>query len=310
MRQLTIIIIVLCWPLAAQHRSVAITVDDLPYASGNGNKPTVGDDALAEKVNHRLLRAFRKHHIPVTGFVIEESVENLGLEFGLTVLKQWTVQGFDLGNHTYSHTDINQLSVPQIEDEILRGEISFVGLMKEVGKKPEFFRFPMNHTGDTKAKHDAVAAFLAQHGYQLATCTIDNSDYLFNTAYVRALEKKDEEFARKLRLEYVAYTSSEIDYYSALNKEVLGYEPPQVMLLHDNRLNADVIDSLVKLFEDKEYKFVSLRTAQSDPAYRIPDTYIAQYGPMWGYRWARERNVQVNGRSEPEPPQWVVDYRR
>jgi hypothetical protein len=100
----------------------------------------------------------------------------------------------------------------------------------------------MNHTGDSKEKHDLIAAFLSQRGYQLATCTIDNSDYLFNDAYVWMLAKSDAEAAKKLRAEYLAYTSQEIDYYAGLNKQVFGYEPPQVMLLHDNRLNADVIN--------------------------------------------------------------------
>ena len=69
----------------------------------------------------------------------------------------------------------------------------------------------------------------------------------------------------------------------------------QVMLLHDNRLNADLINSLLELFVRKHYKFVSLATAQSDVAYGIPDTFITQYGWMWGYRWAAERGVRVNG---------------
>jgi hypothetical protein len=29
---------------------------------------------------------------------------------------------------------------------------------------------------------------------------------------------------------------------------------------------------------------------------------------MWGYRWAMERNVEVNGRLEPDPPKWIEDY--
>ena len=61
-----------------------------------------------------------------------------------------------------------------------------------------------------------------------------------------------------------------------MNNRVPGYEPPEVMLLHDNRLNADVIESLLELFEKKGYKFVSLSAAESDAAYSIPDTYITQ----------------------------------
>ena len=80
------------------------------------------------------------------------------------------------------------------------------------------------------------------------------------------------------------------------------------MLLHDNRLNSDVIERVLPVFEKKQYRFVSLEEAQADRAYQIPDTYITKFGPMWGYRWAAERNVKVNGALEPEPPKWVLDY--
>jgi hypothetical protein len=91
---------------------------------------------------------------------------------------------------------------------------------------------------------------------------------------------------------------------------VFGYEPPEVMLLHDNRLNADMINELLALFEQKHYSFVSLDSALSDSAYRTPDTYVTSYGPMWGYRWAAERGVKVDGRLEPDPPDWILRYRR
>ena len=293
----------------AQGRSVAITVDDLPYAGGTLAAANVSEvTSTAEIVNRKLLAALQAHHVPVTGFVIQKRVESLGPASGISILKEWTSRGFDLGNHTYSHPDINGLSPAQIEEEIVRGEVAIGPLMKEAGKKLAFFRFPMNHTGDTKEKHDALAAFLSRRGYRLATCTIDTSDYLFNDAYVRVLAKDDSETAAKLRAEYLAYTSTEIDYYAALNKQVFGYEPPQVMLLHDNRLNADVIEQLLQFFAEKQYRFVSLEVAQADAAYRTPETYITKFGPMWGYRWAAERNVKVNGNLEPDPPKWILQY--
>jgi peptidoglycan/xylan/chitin deacetylase (PgdA/CDA1 family) len=292
-------------PTPAQTRTVAITVDDLPYAGPFLNLPNYSSD----EINNRLLAAFAKHHIPVTGFVIQKSVEQKpDLATGTRVLQHWIASGLDLANHTYSHSDSNALTIDQIKQEIIDGEKTFVPLMKSAGKQPEFFRFPMNHTGDTKEKHDAIAAFLVQHGYQLATCTIDNSDFIFNVAYVKMLQNNDAASAQRLRAEYIAYTSTEIDYYSALNKQIFSYEPPHVMLLHDNPLNSDTIDDVLKLFESRNYKFVTLKTAQSDPAYQTPETFFTQYGWMWGYRWANELNVKVNGSLETEPPQWILDY--
>ena len=69
-----------------------------------------------------------------------------------------------------------------------------------------------------------------------------------------------------------------------------------------------MIHKILELFEKRNYKFVALSNAQSDPAYSIPDTFITQYDPMWGYRWAKVRNVPVDGKLEPEPAQWVFDY--
>ncbi len=291
-----------------QSRTVAITVDDAPYAAGPyPHDEYVAHAGRAKSDNARLLRAFKAHQAPVTAFVVQGNVELLG-PAGTAILKNWIKQGFDLGNHTYSHPDINNLSIEQIEDEILRGGSGIGPLMQEAGRTTRFFRFPMDHTGDTQAKHDALVAFLAQHGYQSALCTIDSSDYIFNAAYVKMLAKKDAPNEEKLRDDYLAYTRVEIDYYAGLNKQVFGYEPPEVMVLHDNRLNADMVEQVLAIFEQKNYKFVSLETAQSDPAYQTPDTDVTRFGPMWGYRWALERGVKVKGSLETEPPKWVSDY--
>ena len=201
-----LVILVLCLRTLAQHRSVAITMDDLPYVEPERGL-TPADGRMARQVNRTLLAAFKRHHIPVTGFVNEQQVSALGSS-GSAILRQWIFRGYDLGNHTYSHPDINALSVPQIEDEILRGETTFVPLMRQAGKKVGFFRFPMNHTGDTKAKHDAISTFLVAHGYRLAASTIDNSDYLFNAAYLRILAKHDHLATKRSDASTSSYTSS------------------------------------------------------------------------------------------------------
>jgi peptidoglycan/xylan/chitin deacetylase (PgdA/CDA1 family) len=291
--------------LFAQSRKVAITVDDLPYAA-------TADEAdagfVADLANRRLIESLRTHHAAVTGFVVQKYAEALGTSAGTNLLMRWTAAGFDLGNHTYSHPDLKDLSEEQFEQEVVRDEGVIGTLMSEGGRKLTYFRFPFNSTGDTRDKHDRANAFLKQRGYDLAACTIDTSDFVFNRTYVRMLDDNDGPAAQRLREAYLEHTNAEIDYYAALNRKVLGYQPPEVMLLHDNRLNGDVIDDILRLFEAKGYEFVSLHEAQSDPAYRQPDTYITAFGPMWGYRWAAERNIKVDGRLKPEPPEWISEY--
>lgn len=297
------LLVLLCSiPVHAQTRSVALTFDDLPAAGTT-------DPATIKSVNQSILSALSRHKAPAIGFVNAGKLPAQGAgEPDTTILKEWTRHREGLGNHTFSHGDLNSLSIESFEKEIVDGEAPLRPLLAHAGKRLEYFRFPFNHTGDTAEKHTAIGAFLAQHGYRVAPCTIDNSDFIFNRAYLVALSRHDDEALARIRSEYLAYTAAEIDYYSRLHRQVLGREIPHVMLLHVNQLNADTIEEVLKIFEGKNYRFVDLASALSDPAYGIPDTLIFKDGWMWGYRWARERNVKFDGTLEPEPPAWISSY--
>jgi peptidoglycan/xylan/chitin deacetylase (PgdA/CDA1 family) len=284
-----------------QPRTVALTFDDLPVVGAM-------DAAKAQSVNRAILASLDKHHAPAIGFVNEKKVQSIGDVLGRRMLSDWIQHGNDLGNHLYSHPDLNNLTVEQFQNEVISGEATFGQVLAEHGKSPRYLRFPFNHTGGTKEKHDAVAAFLARRGYRVAACTIDTSDYVFSSAYERMLARKDEDSAEKLRAEYLAYTAVEIDYYTQLHKTIFGREIPNVMVLHANRLNAELMDQILKIFENKQYRFVTLDTAQADRAYSTPDTYVTKYGPMWAYRWAKQLGVKVNGNLDPEPAGWIVQY--
>jgi len=293
---------------AAQSHTVAITIDDLPFVTGSDAPMGPQDAPAAMAANRKLLNALGRDRVPVTGFVNEKKVEQLGMQEGGGILRSWVAQGEDLANHSYAHPDFNDLSVERFEDEIVSGETTIAPLMQAAGRKVEFFRFPFNHTGDTEAKHSAIVEFLSRRGYRLAPCTIETSDYIFAAAYQRMAVGHDRSSQARLRREYLAFTAAQIDYFSRMNAEVLGYEPPEIVLLHDNQLNADVMSQILSLYEKRGYKWVSLPEAERDPVYQAPDTFVTKYGPMWGYRWAQERGKKVDGSKAPEPPAWIAAY--
>jgi peptidoglycan/xylan/chitin deacetylase (PgdA/CDA1 family) len=303
-------VLVLTSVAQGQTHAVALTFDDLPlaYAGSEGTNP--GERiAEARAVNQAILAGLKRHHAWAIGFVNEKNVvANDAGEENRKILRQWIGNGNDLGNHTFSHADLSKISAAEFEQEVLDGEVSIKPLMAEKGQPLRFLRFPFNHTGETVEKQRAVADFLKQHGYEVATCTIDNSDYVFARAYGVMLRRHDADSARRLRSDYLAFTTKLIDYYSRLDQQVFGREIPHVMLLHASRLNADTVDKILAIFEDMRYRFVTLAEAQSDSAYKTPDTFVTSYGPMWGYRWARELHVAVDGKLEPEVPAWVTDY--
>lgn len=296
----------------AQRRCVALTFDDLPLAlAGSSDRFTPAQlQSEARAVNRAILRALKRHHAPAIAFVNEKQVIPDGhIKQNRAILLEWIKQGHELGNHTYSHADLTKLTVESFEKEIIDGEPSIRMLMAGAGKPLRFFRFPFNHAGETAEKHDAIAAFLKQSGYEVATCTVENSDWIFARAYRSMLDRHDAQSVARLRADYLEYTQQEIEYYNKMNRQIFGHEIPQVMLLHANGLNADMLDQVLRIFEKLDYKFVSLQEAQADPAYRTPDTFFTPFGMMWGYRWARELNVKVDGRTEPEVPAWIENYK-
>lgn len=307
----------LCGPIGLQAaestavRTVAITFDDLPHVNAaDPEAPVPPTSDAVQQVNRDILAALKAHATPATGFVVEKRVEQLG-PLGKDMLKDWINAGLDLGNHTYSHADSNGLDVNAIEKEIVDGERSIGSfLFAATVSRPRFLRFPYNHVGNTPEKQQAIAELAAKHGYTLAASTIDTSDYLFDRAYEKALAAEDTAKAERIVAAYLEHTKEQIAYYANLNHQVLGYEPPAIMLLHVNSLNAATLDRILILFEEAGYRFTTLETAQADPAYQKPLTVATKFGPMWGYRWARQYDVKVNGSAEKEPPEWVVQYGR
>lgn len=284
-------------------RVVAITFDDLPYV-GTEATPSI-DAAIAAQ--RRIVGALRRAHVPATGFVNEDKVEALGPRGG-RLLAAWNTGLLALGNHGYSHFDSNALDVAAIEREIVKGEATIRPMAAAAGRTIRFFRFPYNHVGDSEAKRIAIEDLLARHGYTLAASTIDTSDYLFNSAYERAFAEHDRAMMRRISQAYLDHSRVQIGYYGALDRQVIGREVPAIMLLHANRINAATIKQLLGLFRAAGYGFVSLARAQADPVYATAPAVATKYGPMWAYRWARARQVKVDGRLEQEPPAWIGAY--
>lgn len=295
-------------PASAQlpSRSVALTYDDLPFVYPTSEDPRTAR-SRALKASRQLQRALMRHRAPATGFVNENKLRELGKD-GITIFREWNRGIFELANHSYSHTDANKLTLTEIEQEILQGQRVTKPLAEAAGRSLQFFRFPYNHIGDTEEKRLGIDQLLTRHGYRMAASTIDTSDYLFARAHDRAVMQKDRAMQKRVEQAYLDHTEQQIRYYSGLNAQVLGYRPPEVAVLHLNTLNAVTADRMLKIYKKLGYRFVSLREAQSDPAYQRSPAIATKFGPMWGYRWARERGVKVNGGLEEEPPEWVTAY--
>lgn len=291
-------------------RRIAITLDDLPWASLGDHPPHVPPAGMLEH-HARLMSALREANAPVLGFVNEVKLEVDGdlVPERLQMLRDWLDAGAELGNHTYGHTDLHAAGLAAYQADILKGERQLRPLLAESGAEPQWFRHPYLRAGRSAGDKAALAAFLAEHGYRIAPVTVDNSDWIWALAYRKVLDRGgDETTLQRLRADYVPYMLAKVDYYERLSIALLGYALPQTWLMHANELNAETYGALVAGVRARGYRIVPLAEAMKDPAYTRADAYTGPWGPSWLHRWAiGEKKPPEFFAGEPETPKWVLD---
>ena len=287
-------------------RQVAITVDDLPGAipatpTANGELPEL------ERYNEAIPAILKAHRAPAIGFVNEIRLHVTGeRDARTTLLKRWIDAGFELGNHTYSHANFNRVSLQEMEDETIRGEVITRTLMTAAGKSERYFRYPYLFTGPTVELKEAFEAFLKSRGYKNAPVTVDNADYMFNDILHEAEAKKDNKLAEQTKRDYLQFAQREFDYFEEASRKLFGREIPQVFLMHDNEINTQKLDELLGLLEKRGYQFVTLDEALADPAYATPDRFVGTAGISWIDRWRVSFGQKADYEHDPDPPEWVM----
>ena len=281
-------------------RQVAITIDDLPAGSNSMSAATISE------MTSKLLGTLRDQRIPVVGFVNERKLYKFGeVDERIKALRMWLDYGFELGNHTFSHTSLNQAGLKAWEDDVVQGESVTRLLLAEHNMKLRYFRHPFLDTGrDLETRRDAEA-FLVARGYRIAPVTLDAWDWMYAGVYEDAKQHGDSALRQELVSSYLSYSDQVFAYYEQLSHQLIGYEPKQILLLHANQLEADHIGELIELLRKRGYRFITLGDALSDPAYSQPDTFVGEEGAGWLDHWAITQGKPPQG--TPVFPQWVID---
>jgi len=284
------VVLMLCGICVAQ--KLAITMDDLPL---NGSLPP---GVTRVETTKNVLEILKKRHVPpVYGFInakrLEENVD------GAEALKLWAAKE-PVGNHTYSHMDLEQNTAEAFEREIEEDEpvleLLNLGLPKQETKDNwRWLRYPYLHEGDTVEKRRAVRAYLKTHGYRIAQVTLDWEDYLWNTAYARCAAKNDMKSIAWLRLSYLSTASEFLDLGREQAKLIYGHEIRYVLLMHLGAFSSTILPDALDLLKKKGFQLVTLEEAESDAAYDSdPDVGLHDAGTLL------DQMMQVKGIKDPE----------
>jgi peptidoglycan/xylan/chitin deacetylase (PgdA/CDA1 family) len=286
-------------------RKVVLTIDDVPGAIPY-NDYDVGTLEAVRTINRGVTEALKKHHAWAIGFVNERKVQVKGeRDARAAILQLWLDSGLTLGNHTYTHLDFHDVSLMAYEDDTVRGDTVTRPMMAAVGQTEKYFRHPYLDTGPTLDAKTAFDAFLKDRGYTVAPVTVEDADYLFNDVLAYARQPKDRKMAEKAREAYFDYFDASFDYEEAASRTLFGREIPQVLLLHDDALNAENLDALLDRLERRGYKFVSLDDALADPAYATENLYVGSGGISWLERWKLAKGQKIDPNAGPEPAEWA-----
>ncbi len=299
-----LIVMLTCIPLSAQNppqREIAITIDDLPATNSSSITATEIDELTT-----KLLATLREQKIPAVGFVNERKLYKDGeVDARIRALSLWLDNGFELGNHTFSHMSLNNSTLQAWEEEVVRGETVTRYLQSQHNQKMRFFRHPYLDVGRDLETRRAAEAFLTQRGYRIAPITMDAWDWMFARVYEDAHKRGDAPLQQQIVSAYLSYTTTVFDYFEKFSKDLLGYEPKQILLIHGNWLEADHIGELLDLLRKRGYRFVSLQDALSDSAYSLPNEYVGEEGTGWLEQWSITRGKPAQ--NTPVFPQWVID---
>jgi peptidoglycan/xylan/chitin deacetylase (PgdA/CDA1 family) len=267
-------------------RQIAITIDDLPA----GAAQNMSAAAIIEMTT-KLLATLRQQKVPAVGFVNERKLYYNWNEVDerIKALNMWLDAGFELGNHTFGHTSLNKAGLKDFEDSVIQGESVTRLLLTQHNMKLRYFRHPYLDTGRDLQTRREAEAFLVARGYRIAPVTLDAWDWNFAGVYDDAKKRNDTALQQEVVSSYLSYHAAVFAYYEKFSKDLIGYEPKQILLLHGNQLEAEHIGELIDMIRKRGYRFITLEDALSDQAYALPDTYVGEEGTGWLDHWAITR---------------------
>jgi cellulose synthase/poly-beta-1,6-N-acetylglucosamine synthase-like glycosyltransferase/peptidoglycan/xylan/chitin deacetylase (PgdA/CDA1 family)/spore germination protein YaaH len=128
------------------------------------------DDGPDAEWTPKILDILKQYNVKGTFLVIgEEAQNNIGL------LRRYVREGHEIGNHTFTHPDISEISARQLELELNWTERLFAA---ETGIQPLYFRPPYSIDQEPDTNDEAAPAYrIQQMGYTIIGDKIDTDDW-------------------------------------------------------------------------------------------------------------------------------------
>jgi len=260
---------------------IAITIDDLPVHAPYppGLTPL--------QVNRQMIAALKAAHVPVTAFVNAVNVNGADT---MEALHEWRAWGFALGNHSWSHPHLSDLTIAQFEEEVTKDE----PVLKKLGGSSDWrwFRYPFLDEGKDETQRIAARQVLAKHGYRVAAVTMGFSDWAFTPAWARCNAKGNKDGLPQLETLYLQSARENVFVAQQTAHALYGRDIPYVLLMHVSAMSAHMMPQVIRLYRSEGFRLISLAQAERDPAYAAY-TNLSVSPPPADWKRAQETGVTL-----------------
>lgn len=251
---LALLLVVVAAPVAAQHKRIAFTFDDVPRGAG----AFLSQNERAA----RLITALRKARIRQAAFFVNPGRLVSGDAAATARLDAYVAAGHVIANHSFSHPSLSDVTADAYLADIDAAE----GWLRGRPGYRAWFRYPQLNEGRADiAKRDAVRAGLATRGLRNGYVTIDGYDWALENLTVEAAKAGKPVDRHALRDLYVETHVGAAEYFDGLARATLGRSPVHVLLLHETDLAALYLGDLVRALRRKGWRIATVDEAYADP---------------------------------------------
>ena len=165
---LSLLALILMIFVSINHKVYANNEEEVFIKNGPRDKKLIAltfDDGPHPKETDEVLDVLSKYNVKATFFIAGKHAN-----WYKDPLIRASKEGHEIGNHTFNHPDISNLSSSQIEEEIVKCEETLVNL---TGKKPTLFRPPFG-----SYRKEDLESIAKKYGYKIVLwTTIDAKDW-------------------------------------------------------------------------------------------------------------------------------------
>jgi len=232
------------WPTYVSAAKYVITFDD----------PKLNDSVMhsGQKIDNLIRTALKSHSLRSILFV---SGHRLNTKEGAELLEKWDKEGHWIGNHTYSHTSIDD---PKINaSQFIKDLEKQRSLIQHLNNYRPVFRYPFLKMGSSLSRRNAVHRYLQNNKIKHGFVTVDTSDWYISHRLEEALKNNPNLDLTPYRMFYQQHILERLEYYDQLAKKHYG-TINHSLLLHHNLINGLFLNDLIVFLKTKGWEAINV----------------------------------------------------